>query len=137
MIGCSDGYIAHLENEVKLPSSDICVALAEVFQLNSSEREEFFDAVDTARHQHAEQRLRKRSTLVRGALKTRSVGTKPRTKTHTQEKDVEDFARELAAYPDLRDAYTDLKIALADPKLRDTVLNTLHAIAQQAEKLDS
>ncbi|MBI3933971.1 MAG: helix-turn-helix transcriptional regulator [Acidobacteria bacterium] len=127
-IGCSDSYIAHLENEVKLPSLDVCLALAEVLHLPPEEQQALLAAVETARHQSAERRMRTRGATVRRALRTRGVAGEPPPPALS----VEELARELAADAELQAAYHDLKTALEAPAMRQTVLQTLRAFAQMA-----
>jgi transcriptional regulator with XRE-family HTH domain len=132
-IGCTDGYIAHLENEVKLPSLDICMALAQAFQFTVQEQQSLLGAVEAARRQRADQRIRTRGGAVRGALRTRGAMGIPPPPPDSDDLEVEDIARDLADDPDLRVAYRHLKKGLADPRMRETVLNALRAFARESE----
>ena len=133
VVGCTDGYVAHLENEVKLPSLDICMALAQAFQLTVQEQQSLLEAVEAARRQRADQRIRARGGAVRGALRTRGGMGMPPPPSEFDDIDAEDIARDLADDPDLRVAYRHLKKGLADPRMRETVLNALRAFARESE----
>jgi len=132
-IGCTDGYVAHLENEVKLPSLDICMALAQAFQLTVEEQQRLLEAVEESRRQRAEQRIRTRGGAVRGALRARGGMGMPPPPSEPDEVDAEEIARDLADDPELRTAYRHLKQGLADPRMRETVLNALRAFARETE----
>ncbi len=133
-VGCSDGYIAHLENEVKLPSLDICMALVTAFELTSEEEQALLQSVEAARQKQAEQRIRTRGEAVRGALQTRgsAAGFVPPVAHATSQAEADDIAREIAANPDLLAAYENLRTALADPQMRPTVLAAIEAFARAA-----
>ena len=132
-IGCTDGYVAHVENEVKLPSLDLCMALAQAFGLTMAEQQRLLEAVEAARRQQAERRIRTRGGAVRGALRTRGGLGTPALPPEADDIDEESIARDLADDPDLRAAYRHLKAALADPRMRETVLNALRAFARESE----
>jgi transcriptional regulator with XRE-family HTH domain len=133
-IGCTDGYVAHLENEVKLPSLDICMALAQAFHLTVEDQQRLLEAVEAERRQRAEQRIRTRGGAVRGALRTRGGMGMPLPPSEPDDLDPEKIARDLAADSDLRTAYRHLKRGLADPRMRETVLNALRAFARESEE---
>lgn len=128
-IGCTDGYIAHLENEVKQPSLDICIALEQVLQLTSEEQQDFLKAIEEARYKSTEERIRNRGSAVRDALLSRCAVTVSPESTSGYI-DAESIARDLVTDPNLRAAYRDLKIALTDPRMRAIVLNLLRTSAQ-------
>lgn len=132
-IGYTDGYIAHLENEQKLPSLDICIALSEAFRLSHSEQQELLRAVDIAHQNRSETRIHTRSSIVRGALRTRGSVSKPSYISSSEAVDPEEIVNDMAVDPELRTAYNDLKISLADPNMRETVLNALRSFAQTAK----
>ena len=132
-VGCTDGYVAHIENEVKLPSLDISMALAQAFQLSIEEQQRFLEAVEEARRQRSEQRIRARSVAVRGALRTHSSSGTSSQEPVSHDIDAATIACDLAADPTLSAAYGHLKTALADARMRDTVLNALRAFAQASE----
>ena len=48
-VGCSDGYIAHIESEAKVPSLEICMALAQIFNMPSQKEEALLKAVENVR----------------------------------------------------------------------------------------
>jgi len=142
-LGCTDSYITHLENEVKLPSLDICMALAEVFQLTPAEQQELLEEVEALRRQRTEARLRTRDFAVRGGLRRQGTLARPPAPTSgapatAAERPHEvataaSIASDLADNPALALAYDDLKTALADPQKRATVLQVLRALAQPYE----
>jgi transcriptional regulator with XRE-family HTH domain len=129
-VGCTDGFVAHLENEVKLPSLDISMALTRAFELSADDQENFLQAVEESRRQRSDQRIRTRGTAIRGALRTR--GTRPAVSANLP--DAERIQRELASNPVLLAAYLDLRAALADPQQRETVLAALKLFARSAQK---
>jgi transcriptional regulator with XRE-family HTH domain len=133
-IGCTDGYVALIERQTKIPSVSLCLAMAGAFQLSNEEREDLLKAIESARVERSRTHIRTRGAAVRGAL--RGPGdARPEEVTpgHGGEVlSVEQIARDFSADPRLRTAYQDLKIAFSDPHLRTTVLNTLRALAAQA-----
>ena len=131
-IGCTDGYVAHLENEVKLPSLDISMAVSEALQLSFDEQQRLLEAVEIARRQQTERRIRTRGAVVRGALRTRG-GMHTPPEPAPDELNAEQIAHDMAADPDLRTAYLHLKTALTNPGMRETVLNALRALARESE----
>lgn len=132
-IGCTDGYVAHLEKEIKLPSLDISMAVAQAFRLSEDEQQRFLDTVEVARRQRAEQRIRTRGAVVRGALRTRGGMRPPAPNPDADDVDAERIASDLDADPELRTAYQHLKSALANPQMRNTVLNALRAFARESD----
>jgi transcriptional regulator with XRE-family HTH domain len=134
-IGCTDGYLAHLENEIKLPSLDISMALTQALRFSDDEQQQFLETVEVARRQRAERRIRTRGAVVRGALRTRGSVRRTGLEPEADEPDAERIASDLATDPDLRLAYQHLKTALANPRLRETVLNALRALARESERV--
>src|SRR6266446_18695 len=126
-IGVTDGYIAHIENEVKLPSVEVAMALGQALGLTLEEQQRLLELVEKAQRQRAEQRIRTRGAVVRGALRTRGGVRPPAPEPDAEDVDAERIASDLAADPALRVAYQHLKAALAHPQMRETVLNTLRA----------
>jgi len=133
-MGCSDGYIAHLESQLKLPSVEICLALAEVLELPYEKRQELLNAVEEIRHQRSETRVRTRGTLVRGALRTGGTISRQSSGIDEGEYNAEEIARDMNVDKDLKTAYRNLRVAMSDPNMRETVLNALRAFAQIAQK---
>lgn len=134
-VGCTDGYIAHIEREIKIPSLDICMALIDVFGFSIEQQQAFLEAVECARDERSHERIRTRGAKVRGALRTRggAVDAGPGKREEEEIPNAQHIASDLAANPDLREAYRDLRTAMADPNLRETVLKTLRALAQSAK----
>jgi transcriptional regulator with XRE-family HTH domain len=129
-IGCTDGYVAHIENELKLPSLDICMAVSNVFQLSGETQQRLLETVEAARQQRSVQRIRTRGGAVRGALRTRGGSN---IEPETDDLNAETIARDLITDPALRAAYRHLKTVLANSRLRETALNTLSALARECE----
>jgi len=128
-VGCSDGYIAHIEAEAKVPSLEICMALAQIFNMPSQREEALLKAVENARAERSQSRIRARGAAVRRALlKHGQQGGKGKTKT-----DPEQILQDLSGDPQLQDAMRDLQVALANPKIRPAVLTTLRAFAVSAK----
>ena len=57
-LGCTDSYVTHLESQVKLPSTDICMALAQVFHLTPQEQQALVEEVEAMRRQRARSSVR-------------------------------------------------------------------------------
>jgi transcriptional regulator with XRE-family HTH domain len=128
-VGCSDGYIAHIESEAKVPSLEICMALAQIFNMPSQKEEALLKSVENARADRSQSRIRARGAAVRRALlKHGQQGGKGKTKT-----DPEQILQDLSDDPQLQDAMRDLQVALANPKIRPAVLTTLRAFAVSAK----
>ncbi|MBI1924245.1 helix-turn-helix transcriptional regulator [Candidatus Poribacteria bacterium] len=132
VLGCSGGYIAHLENEVRTPSADICMALAQTLELTSEERQELLEVVEAARLKSAAQRIRARSEAVRSALQTHGTEMKPLAAPTASEASAKEVIRDFVADADWQAASRNLKTALANPQMREIVLNALRAFAQTA-----
>ena len=130
LVGYTDGYIAHIEGEMKIPSLDICIALAAALEVTQAEEQELYQAVEEARRRRAEKRIRTRGSVVGSAMRMRGMAPKPPDAELT----LEDIANDLSDDPDLRTAYHYLKIAFADPQMRETILNTLRSFAQTSEE---
>ena len=70
---------------------------------------------------------------MRGAVRIRGgLGESPGA-APAPELSVEELARELARDAELHTAYRNLKLALADPQMRPTVLAALDAFARVAQ----
>ena len=132
-IGCTDGYVAHIENEVKLPSVEIAANLGRALQLTFEDQQRLLDLVEAAQRQRVDQRIRTRGAVARGALRTRGSARPPAPGLDAGDVDAERIARDFATDPDLRVAYQHLKAALANPHMRDTVLNALRAFAREGD----
>jgi transcriptional regulator with XRE-family HTH domain len=128
-IGVTPGFITKVESEQALPSYERCIALAGVLDLSF---DSLWAEVEKARVEAHQQSIYTRGAAVRGAVRTPGVLAEPLTESPAAELSVLDIARDLAADAELRAAYQDLKHALTDPQLRETVLNTLRAFARAA-----
>jgi transcriptional regulator with XRE-family HTH domain len=134
-IGCTDGFIALLEKEKRLPSADICTALARVFELTPEEQQKLFEAVRNQRRQLFEERDSTRAFHRSASSQGETMTTTLRTTTENI--DAESIASDLDSDPALKTAYLDLKISLANPQQRETVLKVIRAIAEQAARQGS
>ena len=128
-LGCTDGYVAHLEKELKIPSIAMTMALIEVLRFNEERRTEFLGAVEAARVDRAGERIRTRGAMVRDALRSQQGSSGGADDSL----DPESIAQDLARNPKLRQAYLDLKTALANRDMRDTVVKALRAFANSAK----
>jgi transcriptional regulator with XRE-family HTH domain len=127
-LGCSDGYVAHMERGLKIPSLEMGMSLAEVLGFSAEKRTGFLKALEHARVERTGDRIRARGVAVRSALAGRQD-----TAATIDTLDPDQIAIDLATYPKLRDAYRNLKTALADKEMRDVVLKALQAFATSAK----
>jgi transcriptional regulator with XRE-family HTH domain len=128
-IGVTPGFITKVESDQALPSYERCIALAGVLQLPF---DTLWVEVEKARVEAHQQSIHTRGAAVRGALYPRSAVAEPSPEASVPELRVEDIAQEMTADPELRAAYRDMQRALADPLLREAVLNALRAFARVA-----
>lgn len=128
-IGVTPGFITKVESEQALPSYERCTVLADVLALSL---ESLWTEIEQVRTEAFQQSIRTRGVAVRRALRTRGVAAEPPTGAPVPEMTAEAIAREIAADAELQAAYRDLKLALADPQLRETVLNALRVFARAA-----
>jgi hypothetical protein len=133
-VGCTDGYIAHLEKEFKIPSLSLSMALSEVFGLTDAQRNELLEAVEAMRVERSGDRVRTRGAAVRGALRTR--GSVSESSDIADPLDPDRIASEITRNPKLKDAYGHLRKAFFDRNMRDTVLRTLKALADSVPEPD-
>lgn len=128
-IGVTPGFITKVESEQALPSYERCIALAGVLDLSF---DSLWAEVEKARVEAHQQSIYTRGAAVRGVWRTPGVLAEPPTGLPALELSVADIARDMATDAELRAAYRDLKYVLADPQLRETVLNALRAFARAA-----
>lgn len=133
-VGCSDGYVAHLEREVKIPSDALCDVLAQEFELSIADQEQLHEYVQNAREHHTQERIRLRGQARRNALRFRGAA---RASISEDEIDLKDAASELARNPQLREAFRHLRAALENPDTRDAVATTLRMFAERAGNDDA
>ena len=86
-------------------------------------------AVEQVRADTTHERIRTRGAIVRGAVRARGSSARGPLEPVVAMRPG-DVSREITANPDLLAAYRDLKIALADPEIRETVLAALRAFAR-------
>lgn len=131
-LGITPGHLSHLENEKRLPSLDLLFMIGDLFGLSQEEHEILIGSVEKSRERHAGDRLAARHRRVRGALRTR--GRVAGSGSGGEGGDEIDVNLELDRNPLLRAAFEDLRTAIADPGLRETVAKTLQAFARSAEQ---
>lgn len=129
-IGVTPGFVTKLEAGHAFPSYERCLTLANVLGLPL---DDLWPRVEEARVEASQQRLRTRGLAMRGAVRIRGALGEPPEETPTPELSVEEIARELASDAELQTAYRNLKLALADPQMRPTVLAALDAFARVAQ----
>lgn len=128
-IGVTPSFITKLEAGQTLPGNDLCLAMADALGLSL---DELLEEVENARAESSQHRIRTRGAAVRGALRTRGARATPSPTPPVEEMSADEIAREIAADADLRVAYQNLKLALADPQKREAVLVALEAFARAA-----
>lgn len=136
--GCSSSYIAHIESQLKSPSLDLALAIANVLNLNPEEQNQFFDAIDSASRQRTEQRRTTRGLALRGLLRGRKATTKQAQEATSESEDIdaEDVVRDFENDRDLQVAYQHLKacFASANPEIKTTIQNLLRTFAEKAHE---
>ncbi len=135
-VGVTDGYLSHVEQELRVPSLELAVALAHALGLSPGDQGRFLQAIDAARVERSRDRLDKRREALSGAL-ARPPGTaapagEAGPAAGAVPPEVERLARQLDADPELAAACRDLIAAYADPELRDAVLKTLRGLASSS-----
>lgn len=120
-VRATDSFISHLENELRLPSWELAVALTNVLEFSESEREEFLASIDDARLERARKRPARR--LAAGDARAPGAG---------EPLDAERIAMDLEVNPGLAAAYRDLVTAFSVPGYREAVTKTLRGLAQTA-----
>ena len=125
-IGVTSGFITKVETDQALPSYERCMAIASVLEVPL---DTLWVEVERARVESFQQRIRTRGAAVRGTFRTRGASLEPPAALPIHEMTAEEIAREITADADLQTAYRNLKLALADPKMRPTVLAALEAFA--------
>lgn len=120
-VRATDSYISHLENELRVPSWELAVALTSVFEFSEAEREEFLASIDNARLERARNRPGRRLTA-----------GDPKVPEEGEPLDAERIAMDLEAHPGLRAAYRDLVTAFTVPGYREAATKTLRGLAQTA-----
>ncbi len=125
-IGATDGYISHLEKELKVPAPEMAMNLAQALAPSPQDEREFLEAVDSVRLERSQRRFRTRAAAARAA----------QSRSHIPEKgeplDIGQIAEDLQGDPELAAAYRDLVTAYANPEFRDAVLKTLQGLAESA-----
>lgn len=125
-IGATDGYISHLEKELKVPSPQLALDLAQALGFSPQEQREFLEAVDAVRLERSRRRIRTRGAAIRNSL-----GSPPEPPQQVPV-DAQQIEQAFEADPDLAKAFRNLVTAYSDPDYRDAVLKTLEGLAQAA-----
>lgn len=128
-IGVTPGFVTKVEGAEAFPSYERCIALANVLDLPL---DRLWTAIEQARAEAFKVQMRVRGAAVRQAVRVRGMAPEPPPGAPVPEMSAEEIAHEIAADAALQAAYQDLKRALADPELRETVLNALRAFARAA-----
>lgn len=118
-IGVTSGFIAKIESGKSLPSYERCIALGEVLGLSV---DDLWDAVEKARAEQSQLRVRTRGEVFRKARRSLSTDPSPSLLSGT----------DMAADDDLQEAYRNLDIALANRQIRLLVLKVLRDFAETA-----
>lgn len=126
-IGATDGYISHLEKELKVPSPQLALALAQALGFSPQEQHEFLEAVDAVRLERSRRRIRTRGAAVRDSLEAQP---EPQEEAQVNAKQIE---QAFEADPELARAFRNLITAYSDPDYREAVLKTLEGLAQAAQ----
>ena len=127
-VGVTASFITKVEAGESYPSYERCFSLANVLGLSP---DKLWAQVEKSQTMTFQQRIRTRGKAVRTAL----GGVMPRSTgdvLSAKEISAEDIARDLSADAELLEAYRNLRIALANPQMRETILNTLRTFAAQA-----
>ena len=130
VVGVTPSFVTKLEKGESFPSYERCMAMANVLGLSP---EELWSQVEREKTLAFQKRIRTRGVAVRGAIGMHGLNDKTLHESFSSKMRVEDIASALAEDPDLQTAFRDLKTALADPRMRETVLNTLNAFANSAK----
>ena len=128
-VGVSAAFITQIESEKSFPSYERCMALANVLELAP---DKLWAEIEKARLESVQARIRTRGKAVRTALRAPHPNLSSDVETAYNQIAAE-IASDLAANPDLLTAYRNLKTALADARMRETILNSLELFAQTAD----
>ena len=136
-VGITSGFVAQIETGDRIPSLDVLLRLATALQLKRTEQEELMTLYEHTQQEKLQRvvSIRTRGAAMRSAvLRTRGgpSGTNPPVVSGTGKTDADHIAHEIVADPDLLAAYQNLKTALTDPAMRQTVLQALEAFARAA-----
>jgi transcriptional regulator with XRE-family HTH domain len=126
-IGATDGYISHLEKELKVPSPQLALDLAQALGFSPRQQREFLEAVDAVRLERSRRRIKTRGAAVRDSL-----GAPPDSEEATPI-EAQQIQQALESDPELASAFHNLLIAYSDPDYRDAVVKTLEGLAQTAQ----
>jgi transcriptional regulator with XRE-family HTH domain len=128
-IGATDGYISHLEKELKVPSPQLALDLAQALGFSPRQQREFLEAVDAVRLERSRRRIKTRGAAVRDSL-----GPPPDSAEQgTPPIEAQQIQQALESDPELASALRNLLTAYSDPDYRDAVVKTLEGLAQAAQ----
>ena len=134
-VGVTSGFVAQIETGDRIPSLDVLLRLANALRLKRPQQEELMAFYEQAQQEKLQRVVRTRGAAVRSAMvRTRggASGAGPPAASEAGKTDADHIAREILADPDLLAAYQNLKTALTDPAMRQTVLQALEAFARAA-----
>nr|NIN70432.1 helix-turn-helix domain-containing protein [Gemmatimonadota bacterium]NIO30274.1 helix-turn-helix domain-containing protein [Gemmatimonadota bacterium] len=101
-IGATDGYISHLEKELKVPSPQLALDLAQALGFSPQKQREFLEAVDAVRLERSRRRIRTRGAAVRDSLEA------PPEHQEQAPIDAEQIEQALESDPELATAFRNL-----------------------------
>lgn len=130
-IGATDGYISHLEKELKVPSPQLALDLAQALGFSAQEQRQFLEAVDAVRLERSRRRIRTRGAAIRDSLE---ASPRPQEQAPIEAQQIE---QALEADPELANAFRNLVTAYSDPDYRDAVLKTLEGLARAARPAET
>jgi transcriptional regulator with XRE-family HTH domain len=135
-IGATDSYVSHLEKELKIPSADFTLILANFFGFAAEEQQNFLRVVDEARIERSRQRIERRAQAVNSGPSENGRGARVAVSGDSESplEDLAQITRRLESDPELAAAYRDLVAACSDPGLRKAALTILRSLAQTANE---
>ena len=132
-IRCTDGYLAFVELERRLPSAEFIGKLLDALNPSEADRQRLLDAVVAAQRRHADRKEKAQYAALHGAIRSRGLAA-----TETPEPLALPSAETLLATPsesepEMEQATRYLRLAFTDSEARPAVLATLRAFAQSAQ----
>jgi transcriptional regulator with XRE-family HTH domain len=125
-LGCTDGFIAYIENERRQPSDEFLLRFAEEMKLTSHEKAQLIEAVGRGRLAANEQRLQARLASTRKLLQVdtpaETSSEEPTRPTAEASAISEELLRALQEDAELREVVEALR---GNPALKTSLLNKL------------
>jgi transcriptional regulator with XRE-family HTH domain len=129
-VGASPSFITRVERDQALPGDELLLALATVLVLDSGELKRL---AEQAKRERQDVRVRTRGAAVGRPIEPRD---EPQELAQQEPKPTPESLAALAAQifadEDLKIAFAHLRIVLADPALKATVMKLLEVFSQQA-----